>query len=186
LQAAAAAAESTGSAASDSVLSPCEQQEQQAGGEHEQGQPAPGILERGWEQQQQAPDHQEREKEQEQQQLAEDASVDWGHLSAQLSAAGFGHLPMVEQQQHWAQPGGLPELAGLHDSLRKVRGRSLRCGYVKVVACAAVNVWLHCCRSFEHLHVQLPGWQPLPGSAWGQPVMGDLHMCYVHKQCNMV
>ena len=142
----AAAAESTGSAASDSPLPPYEQQEQQAGGEQEQGQPAPGNLEREWEQQ--APDQQERE--QEQQQLAEDASVDWGHLSAQLSAAGFGHLPMVEQQQQCGEPGGLPELAGLHDSLRKVRGWSLQRGYVKVLACAAVNVLLHCCRSFEH------------------------------------
>jgi hypothetical protein len=163
-------------------LPPYEQQEQQAGGEQEQGQPAPGNLEREWEQQ--APDQQEREQEQEQQQLAEDASVDWGHLSAQLSAAGFGHLPMVEQQQQWGEPGGLPELAGLHDSLRKVRGWSLQRGYVKVLACAAVNVLLHCCRSFEHF--QLPGWQPLPCSAWGQPVMGDLHMHYVHAQCNII
>jgi hypothetical protein len=51
------------------------------------------------------------------QKVQDTASINWDHLSAQLSAAGFGHLAMVQQQQKHNKE---PELAGLYDSLSKV------------------------------------------------------------------
>lgn len=43
--------------------------------------------------------------------------VDWSRLSFQLSAAGFGHLQCMQQQQGQEQ---VPQLTDLYDNLTKV------------------------------------------------------------------
>jgi hypothetical protein len=91
----------------------------------------------GQQQQQQQEEWQERQQERQQENSAE-VSVDWSRLSSQLSAAGFGHLALMQQQGEELTP----ELTSLHDTLCKVCG--VMCGAWSVPGGAncGVRCWL--------------------------------------------